>query len=121
MNILIVGGNMEKIQSHEIKDIWRIKDGLLVEIWKYEHQGWIGFSNYKSKIVRGCKGLKMLKEDYKQFKTGDYVYGSAVVNPTIDVKKFKAEIKSSGGSVLGSLLEINDVLNDIKNILSKYE
>ncbi|MCM3109922.1 hypothetical protein [Lederbergia lenta] len=119
---------MEKIQSHEIKDIWRVRDGLLVEIYKYESLGYTIYSSkVKTKIVRGCKGLRELKEEYtdsfykKVYPKGTLLYNYSPVKLTTEVSKFKAEIKSSGGSILGSLPEINNVLNDIKNILGNYK
>ncbi|MEC1437369.1 hypothetical protein P9D57_01105 [Bacillus sonorensis] len=112
--------NIEKIQSHEIKDIWRIRDGLLIEISKYENLGWIGFSAYKSKIVRGCKGLRMLAHDYLHFKKGDLIYRGSIVKPIGDKNKFKAEVRSSGGSIFGSFTEIEKVLADIHHILNQY-
>ncbi|UNY48718.1 hypothetical protein P9294_gp003 [Bacillus phage FADO] len=119
---------MEKIQSHEIKDIWRVRDGLLIEISKFQSLGYfISDNQMKTKIIRGCKGLRELKEDYtnqwskKTYPKGTLLLHGAPVEPITDVNKFKAEIKSSGGSVLGSITEIHSVLNDIKTILLKYE
>ncbi|AKO92009.1 hypothetical protein BEH_07780 [Priestia filamentosa] len=118
---------MEKIQSHEIKDIWRVQDGLLVEIYKYDSLGYhIHSDKIKAKIIRGCKGLKELKEDYtdswekKTYPKGTLLYHGQPVRAISDRNKFKAEIKSSGGSVLGSITEINKVLEDIEHILNQY-
>lgn len=117
---------MEQIQSHEIKDIYRIKEGLLVEIWKYESIGYHDYSKKNEKRVRGCKGLTVLTEEYtgsydkKTYPVGTYFYHGTPVKPVTDGKLFKVEIKSSGGSILGSFDEIDKVLNDIKDILSKY-
>jgi hypothetical protein len=119
---------MEKIQSHDIKDIWRVQDGLLIEIHKYERLGYSVYgSKAKMKIVRGCKNLKELKEDYtdtyykKTYPKGTLVYGSTPVRPITDVSQFKAEIKSSGGSVYGSIEEIEKVLKSIEKILDEYK
>lgn len=117
---------MEQIQTHEIKDIYRIREGLLVEIYKYERLGYHDYSKKKEKRVRGCKGLTILTEEYtgsyekKTYPVGTYFYHSAPVKPVVDVKLFKVEIKSSGGSILGSFNEIDTVLKDIETILSRY-
>ncbi|UUG68114.1 hypothetical protein [Bacillus phage PK-3] len=119
---------MEKIQSHEIKDIWRVRDGLLIEISKFQSLGYnISDNQMKTKVVRGCKGLRELKEDYtvewskKTYPKGTLLLHGTPVEPITDVNKFRAEIKSSGGSVLDSLEKIESILNDIKAILRQYK
>ncbi|MFS0905649.1 hypothetical protein AB3N02_21635 [Priestia aryabhattai] len=118
---------MEKIQSHAIKDIWRVREGLLVEVWKYES---LGHSLYGKKIsvkrVRGCKGLTELKEDCvdsfykKEYKKGTLLYFNQPVQPITDTKKFRVEIKSSGGSIFDDMNGIRKVLADIEVILESY-
>lgn len=62
--------NPEKIQEHPVQDIWRIKDGLLLYVNKYQrHSKYNVFylsslSSKNTKIIRCCKGLRELKEDY---------------------------------------------------------
>jgi hypothetical protein len=118
---------MEKIQSHEIKDIWRVRDGLLIEIHKYESLGYSVYGrDVKTKVIRGCKKLKELKEDYtdtyckKTYPKGILIYGSTPVKPITDVSQFKVEIKSSGGSIYGDIKEIEKVLKSIEEIIDKY-
>ncbi|MEX0597806.1 MAG: hypothetical protein WD512_15040 [Candidatus Paceibacterota bacterium] len=120
---------MEKIQSHDIKDIWRVRDGLLVEVYKYESVSNYNCYSYPKKsfkIVRGCKGLTISKEDItdnfrdETHPTGTLFYHGTPVKPITDVSKFKAEIKSSGGSVIGSISEMGKLLKDIELILNKY-
>ncbi|MFB5758991.1 hypothetical protein [Paenibacillus medicaginis] len=118
---------MEQIQSHEIKDIWRIREGLLVEVYKYKSLVYHIHSKKKEKRVRGCKGLTELTEDYtdsyykKTFPKGTLFYYSSPVEPVTDPKQFKIEIKSSGGSIFGSSDEISKVLTDINTLISKYQ
>jgi hypothetical protein len=120
---------MEKIQSHEIKDIWRIRDGLLVEVHKSKSLGscWIRSSKIV-KQVRGCKGLTELKEDYyddyrkKTFLKGTLIYYNSPVEPETDKSKFKFEIKSSGGSILGNnIVDVKKVVRDIESVINTYE
>lgn len=118
---------MEKIQNHEIKDIYRVRDGLLVEIKKYKRLGFYLSSSYKAKIVRGCKGLKILTEDCfdsyndKFYKKGTYIYEGTPVEPLIDKSLFTYEIKSSGGSISGNDKDIINILEKIENIIKKYK
>lgn len=111
---------MEKIQDHPIKDIWRVQDGLLIEINKYEEIGKRLLAP-KTKVVRGCKGLRALKEPCGGFPIGTLIFGwDYPVKPIEDVSKFTAEVKSSGGSIYGSMGHINKVMNQIKEILQSY-
>lgn len=111
---------MEQIQNHEIMDTWRLEEGIIVQIYKFEHMGWIGFADYKTKIVRGCKGLKQLKEDYKGFKTGDLIYGSSIIKAIDDETKFRAELKLSGGAVKHSIEGMLKLNKNIESILKSY-
>jgi hypothetical protein len=121
------GDNLEKIQDHEIKDIYRIRDGLLVEVSKYNNLGYRLGSGFKAKGVRGCKGLKVLIEDFedkyykKIFKKGTYIYYDSPVEVLTDVNSYKYEIKSSGGSIYGSELELDKVLENINKIFKLYK
>lgn len=118
---------MEKIQNHPIRDIWRVKDGLLIEINKYESLDYYVSGKRTEKRVRGCKGLTVLTADFtdswdknKAFSKGTFFLHGTPVRPIEDVSKFTADIKSSGGSIYGSMGHINKVMNDIKEIIRSY-
>jgi hypothetical protein len=117
---------MEQIQDHPIQDVWRVKSGLLVVINKYESIGsWLS-GKTKTKVIRGCKNLKELKEDYTDsyYKTtypkGTLLLGSTPVKAITGVRDFRVEVKSSGGTIEGGIGDIQDVMNDIDIILAKY-
>lgn len=118
---------MEQIQSHEVKDIWRIREGLLVEIHKYKSLGYHIHSKKEEKRVKGCKGLTELTKEYtdsyyqKTFPKGTLFYHGSPVEPVTDPQQFKIEIKSSGGSIWGSINEVNVVLKDINTLVGKYQ
>jgi hypothetical protein len=118
---------MEQIQNHEIKDIWRIRDGLLVEVFKYKSIGHHSYTKKQEKRVMGCKGLTVLTSSYtdsyskKTYSKGTLLYNSCPVEPLDDKSQFKFEIKSSGGSIFGSVNEIEKVLKDIENLMRKYQ
>lgn len=117
---------MEQIQSHEIRDVYRIREGLLVEVHKYKSLGHYNYKKKKEKRVRGCKGLTILTEEYTDtwnnttYPVGTYFLGSLPVEPINDPYQFKIEIKSSGGSILGDFVEMEKVLYTIKEIMNKY-
>ncbi|GMX64550.1 hypothetical protein Elgi_38190 [Paenibacillus elgii] len=117
---------MEKIQSHEIKDIWRIQEGLLVEVHKYRILGYYIHSKKSEKRVKGCKGLTILIEEYtdsyhkKTFPKGTLFYYGTPVEPVTDKNLFSIEIKSSGGSVLGTISETEKVLRDLESLIKQY-
>jgi len=118
----------EKIKSHPIMDIWRVREGLLVEVLKYKSTSVSRTLNgAKTKIVRGCSGLKELKEDWvisssgEVFPAGTLFLHGTPVEPLTDPKEFKFDIKSSGGSIYGTPVEISNVLNHIQQILASYK
>jgi hypothetical protein len=113
---------MEQIQDHPIQDVWRVKSGLLVVINKYRSKGnsYYYSSEMKSKVVRGCKGLKQLTAPYKDLPVGTLMFGRVAVEPHNNIRDFKVEVKSSGGTIEGGIGDIQDVMNDIDIILAKY-
>lgn len=118
---------MEKIKSHAITDVWRVKDGLLVNVYKYKSisKKYPTISHTKTKVVRGCTGLRALKEDYtadgETFKAGTFVLNCSPVEPLTDVKDFKFDVTSSGGSIYGSITDVERVLEKIQDILNTYK
>ncbi|MFJ8531177.1 hypothetical protein [Bacillus sp. NPDC094106] len=118
---------MEKIQSHPVKDIYRIVDGLLVEIHKYERIGdvWIR-ENKSTKGVQGCRGLRVLKEDYTDsyYKTtipkGTFILNTMPIRVLTDSNLFKAEIKTNGSGLYGSIPEVEKTLHTIQQILTDF-
>ncbi|MCP1185017.1 hypothetical protein [Paenibacillus sp. 1781tsa1] len=119
---------MEKIQSHAIKDIWRVREGLLLEVHKFKTLGHCWIRSKKSvKQIRGCKGLTELKEDYcdsytkKTYPKGTLIYNTVPVEPEMNKNNFKFEIKSSGGSIFGkNSEEIKEILDDIEKAINAY-
>ncbi|MEJ3719211.1 hypothetical protein WGM54_14415 [Paenibacillus polymyxa] len=89
---------MEQIQSHEVKDIWRIREGLLVEIHKYKSLGYHIHSKKEEKRVKGCKGLTELTKEYtdsyyqKTFPKGTLFYHGSPVEPVTDPQQFKLRL-----------------------------
>jgi hypothetical protein len=118
---------MEQIQNHPIQDIWRVKYGLLVVVRKYKNvDSWLNVSSKQVKVVRGCKNLRELKEDYvdryssKVYPKGTLLMGTTPVEAITNVADFYFEVKASGGTIEGSLREVQEALNDVDSILNKY-
>lgn len=118
-----------KIQSHEIQDIYRIQDGLLLVVNKYIRLGHnlYGKSKGKTKQQRGCKGLTITTADITdKFLNVTYPIGTLLLNgspvrATADINRFKFEIKSSGGTIEGSITEVRRSLQEIENIIGDYK
>lgn len=119
---------MEKIKSHAVADVWRVKEGVLVNVYKYKRTGGFYYTipNSKTKIVRGCTGLRELKEDYtgrdgEVLKKGTLILNTTPVVPITDVADFKFDVTSSGGSIYGSITDVERVLHNIQDILDTYK
>ena len=124
--------NPEKIQEHPVQDIWRIKDGLLLYVNKYQRHSkynvfYLSSLNSKNtKIIRGCKGLRELKEDYfdsyskTTIKKGTLLFENIPIEILSDSQMFKYDIRSSGGSIQGNYKTTIDTLNKIQKILGSY-
>ena len=119
---------MEKIQEHELQDVYRIQDGLLVEVNKYEPIGYTVYpKSNQVKRKRGCKGLQVLQEDITDSYTkitypkGTSILHYAPVKAISNWKDFKIEVKSSGGCISGSIAEIEKITKIISDIMDTYK
>lgn len=111
---------MEPIQRHEVKDVYRVAPGLLVEVNKYQPIGSWHHGKRPEKRVRGCKGLTILQESFQGYNAGTYYLGSRPVEALTDPTKFTFEIKSSGGTIAGDAITLTHILEDIQNVLKTY-
>ncbi|MDX5853216.1 hypothetical protein SIM22_03630 [Bacillus cereus group sp. BfR-BA-01363] len=114
---------MEQIKSHTVKDVYRISDGLLVEIHKYERIGNVWMQETKqTKGVQGCRGLRVLMEDYGDgIPKGTFVLNSVPIRVVTDPNLFKAEIKTNGSGLYGTISELGKILQTIQSILDSYK
>lgn len=124
----------EQIQESQFVDIFRIVNGTLLYVKKYEKD-----SNYRSsiygtecdkhtKIIRGCKGLKQFKKAYTYYNystsqnetipVGTFLLNNFVVIPTTK-ENFKFEIKTN--EVIGGTKEnMNKIFRKINEIMETY-
>lgn len=114
---------MEQIKSHPVKDVYRISEGLLIEIHKYARIGNIWMQEKKqTKGVRGCTGLRVLMEDYGDtIPKGTFILNSMPIRVVTDANLFKAEIKTNGSGLYGTISELEKTLKTIQDILDSYK
>lgn len=122
-------GELEPIKEHFLKDVYRIQEGLLLEVRKYkEVRGYYLYDiKDKSKSVKGCSGARELTQKYVSksgeitFEKGTYFMGAVPIKPTSDPEEFRIELRSSGGIIGGTIEDMQDVTNKVQIILRGYE
>lgn len=126
-----------KIQSHPLQDIYRLTEGVLLEVDKFdpyfvpyailskERQG-------KVKKIRGAKGIEEVTKDivssvYKDgawvpytVKKGTFLMHNYPKVPTSDPRLFTFNLKSSGGTISGDSKHHLRLLGMINEIISSY-
>lgn len=123
---------VQVLAETEYQDLYRITDGVLLVINKFEYidyDGWMSLYNPKAKKYHeGCQTqLKELKKDYYHSYTGMTIpkgtilyYGVPV--RTVEKDKWKYEIKTTGNSFSGDIDRMTELINEIlKKINSNRE
>ena len=124
----------EALQKSEFIDIFRITNGTLLYVRKYEED--LNFRgpiygkecDKHTKIVRGCKGLKQFKQDYTYYDyystknitvpAGTFLLNDFVVIPTVK-ENFKFEMKTN--EVIGGTKEnMKEVFRKVNEIMDSY-
>lgn len=122
---------MEQITKHWLLDVYRITDGVLLNVKKYEVDRMAFHTLKESKKsfdkLNGLKNLYRANEDIKDkysdkfiFKCGEYYYDNFKIIPTSDVDKFRFEIKTTGESFSGNSEIFTQYLSEISYIMSRY-
>lgn len=120
----------ERIFKSEYQDVYRIKDGVLLLVNKYEHNyniyPWT--IHQDSKPYLGSKYLKILISNYEH---EDYTCGKiwrvpkgmilADCRPVklVNKNKWKYEIKTTGNAFSGDKQEIIKYFNEIVSIINQ--
>lgn len=120
---------MEQIQSHFLQDIYRLKDGLILEVNKYKSDGNYGITSLakvKKTKLKGIAKTYQLDEDLKVYPNkiipkGRHVMGYHSVLPVDDPKEFRIELRSSGGTIFGDIDTHRKIYRNIEKILASYE
>lgn len=126
--------NYEKIQESYFVDIFRITNGTLLYVKKYERD--LNFRgpiygekcDKHTKIVRGCKGLKLFKKDYTYYDyyskrditipAGTFLLNQFIVIPTVK-ENFKFEIKTNE-VIRGTKEDMKKVFQNVNEIMDSY-
>ncbi|AKQ08266.1 hypothetical protein PP655_gp074 [Bacillus phage PBC4] len=117
---------MKQTQAHELVDKYKIQDGLIVEVLKYESLGGYYYNKLPSKRLAGCKGGSVLTEDYEDgvgrvLPKGTMFLHTSPVRPITNVDDFRFEIRVSGGCIQGKHYQIEKVLNQIQYLIKSYK
>jgi len=116
---------MQKIQEHFLQDIYRLKEGTILEINKFERVGYMPSGNHKKRKLKGIsKAYQTLETTTmnggKVFPAGSYVVGAMLVEPITDTKDYRIELKSSGGTIFGNMELHRKLYKEIESIFSSY-
>ena len=116
---------METLAETEYQDLYRVTDGVLLvinkfEFIKYEENKWISCCRPKVKLYNnGCqKQLQILKEDYyssydqKIIPKGTVLYYGVQVR-LVNKNKWNYQIKTTGECFSGDIKKITELLNKI--------
>lgn len=114
---------MQILAETEYQDLYRVTDGVLLVINKFEYIKYDGLAFlFKPKVKRyhdGCQTqLKELKEDYYHSYSGITVPKGTILYHEVPVKlvekdKWKYEIKTTGSSFSGDIYEMCKLLSEI--------
>lgn len=121
---------MQIVCESDYQDIYRITDGVLLVINKFEYKGeprYIYTNNVKTgKYHKNCQEyLTVIKKEFYNkydditYEKGTVMYHHCVVQKTDDKSKWKYQIKTTGESFSGDHKRIMDMLNDIKELIDK--
>lgn len=126
---------MEKLQAHDLEDIYRLEYGVILEVRKYETNKDIGHiwdvkRSHKDK-VKAVKGIKRCFEVIKEippkystdktFPVGTIILNDWAVKAVKDPSKFKYELKFSGGSYFGEKHKLLKLFALVHEITKSYE
>lgn len=128
---------MEVLAQTECQDMYRIKDGVLLVVNKFEKmeiQGVqfplvSGDGKNRSKYNKNCQdSLQILKKDFVHEKSwmedkwkvqaGTVLYHRQPIQATTDKSRWKYEIKTTGSMFSGSSDEMMDMLREIEGVIN---
>lgn len=119
---------MQVVVKTEYQDIYRITDGVLLVVNKFEYvqpYRYIYFGDAKTgKYNKNSQDhLKILKKDYfyngVSYPKGTVIYGSHLVKLIYDKTKWQYQIKTTGESFSGNADEMTEMLNEIISVIRK--
>lgn len=117
---------MEKFQTHDLQDQYRVQNGLIVVVNKFSRKEWVGsFDKKKTIKVKGIKNTYAVKEPFQTYRSGllakgTLIHESHVIEPITATSEFTFEIKTNG-AIIGTAVEQAHLLNQIQDILDSYK
>lgn len=116
---------MQKIQEHFLQDIYRLKEGTILEVNKYQTVSYVAPLNVKKRKLKGISTTYQTLEELtvyggKVFPAGTYVVGSMVIEPVTEPHDYRIELKSSGGTIFGNMELHRKLYKEIESIFSSY-
>lgn len=124
---------MQVVCECDYQDIYRITDGVLLVVNKFEYKGEprsVYTRDMKTgKYHKDCQEyLKVVKKDfyYKYdditYEKGTVMYHNCVVQKTDDKSKWKYQIKTTGDAFSGNHEKMTEMLNTIRELMGdKYK
>lgn len=117
---------MEVVCKSDYQDIYRVKDGVLLVINKFNcitdeegNKNFIGYSMRNKRYAKGCQSsLCVLRDDYNDTYRGKTYYAGQVIYEgypveLVDRHKWNYQIKTTGDALSGDLTEIIMLLYSI--------
>lgn len=121
---------MEQITKHEYLDVYRVADGVLLNVKKYKEEdtNWAYSNHYNDKMVfKKIKGLKNLYEcildvvgKYYSISVGDIIYGTNKISLITNATEYRYEIKTTGEMFSGDYKEVSNYLYVIIEVMDRY-
>jgi len=115
---------MDIIQKHDLEDIYRLKDGVLLHVIKYKDRKYFSDKTCKKKKIPGISKTYELLETvtilHETFPKGTIIRSGWAVTPTINPDEFTIELRSSGGTIYGSISSQLHLYQSIEKILTSY-
>ena len=124
---------MQVVCECDYQDIYRITDGVLLVINKFEYAGkpYSIYTHYMKtgKYHKDCqRHLEIIKHDYYDqpnditYKKGTVMYYHRVVQKTDDRSKWEYQIKTTGEAFSGNHEKMTEMLNTIRELMDdKYK
>lgn len=123
---------MEQIVRHEYFDVYRVTDGVLLNVKKYATPRcsfyWNDFDKNKKSFTKlsGLKNLYIANKDVEYgynkevLLKGSLIYGNDYIVPLINPYEYRFEIKTTGECFAGNYVDITNYLDIIRDMIDEY-
>lgn len=118
---------IEGILKHKYRDIYRIKEGVLLVVDKYRNNLVLsdGLINKENSVkvdgIQNCyRTIKAIKDWRETIPEGSIILDDWSITPVERPEEFRIALKFSGGAYHGSICEYRLLSQAISQILSSY-